>query len=160
MEKSILNLSIYSILAVILLFCWQCKPETDLRTKETKEYLKSRYDLVPDKNTAKIYIINDLGCGNCILSLSEFVKQKVNGEHAFIIIHSRGNNVDLNGFEDKKRKNSRILINHQLINDKNDPFYHSGVIYMNEDKVDTIVNLWGENIAGQLEYIFDREIQK
>lgn len=157
MAKGLLNLLTYSGLAAILLFSWQCKPETDLRTKEVKEYLKARYNIKPDEKTGRIYMINDVGCGNCILSLSEFVKQHVNDDKALIIINSRGSHVDLDAFEGKKKKNPHIIINHQVITDESDLFYHSGVVYMTEEKVDTIVKLDGDDIATQLQYIFARE---
>lgn len=159
MGKRLSNLWIYSCLAAIMLSCWQCKPEGDSRTKEVKKYLKARYDVELDKKTERIYVINDRGCGNCILSLSEFVKQNVNDAQALIIIHSRGTNVDLSTFEEKKRKNPFIVIDHQVINDENDLFYHSGAIYLKEGKVDTIIDLSGEDLEGRLRAIFEREKQ-
>lgn len=160
MGKKLLNLWIYSGLAAVMLLCCQCKQEVDARTKEIRKYLKTKYDTEPGKETDRIYIINDMGCGNCILSLSEFVKQHVNDHQAMIIIHSRGTNVDLNAFEGKKKNNSHIFINHQAITDENDPFYHSGVVYLTEGKVDTVVNIANDRMVEQLEYIFSRETQK
>lgn len=160
MGKRLSNLWIYSCLAAIMLSCWQCKPESDSRTRELKKYLKDRYDVKLDKKTERIYAINDKGCGNCILSLSEFVKQNVNDAQALIIIHSRGTNVDLSAFEDKTKRNPNIIINHQIINDENDLFYRSSVVYLKDEKVDTIVNIGNGEIYSQLEYIFEREKQR
>lgn len=157
MGKRLSNLWIYSCLAAIMLSCWQCKPESDSRTREVKKYLEDRYGVKLDKKTERIYVINDKGCGNCILSLSEFVKQNVNDAQALIIIHSRGTNVDLSAFEEKAKWNPNIIINHQIINDENDPFCRSSVVYLKDEKVDTIINIGDGDIYNQLEYIFKKK---
>lgn len=160
MGKELLSFSICSSLALLLLVGCLSKQESDPQTKMVKEYLKTKYEVEPGETIDRIYIINDMGCGNCVLSLSEFVKQRVNDEHAWIIVNSRGMNVDLNVFETKKQTNPHILINHQPVGDTDDPFYHSGVVYLKAGKVDTLINLSGDDPAGTLQTIFEREKQR
>lgn len=157
MEKGHLTFWIYSCFLVVTLSCLQCTHKEDARTTEVKNYLNKQYNIKLDQSINKIYVVNDIGCGNCILSFSESIKNHVNDNRALIIINSRGINVDLDAFENKKSINPNVIIKHSIINDPKDLFYNSSVVYIEQEKVDTIININGEDIVNQLQYIFNRK---
>lgn len=134
----------------------QCTKE-DVQITKLKQDLKKQYGIKLDKEINRIYILNDMGCGTCISSLSRFVKDYVNDDKAMVLINSRGINVDLDAFEMKKQANPNIIINHTVINEPDNRFACSGAIYIKQEKIDTIIKIEGENIVQQLQYIFGRK---
>ncbi len=160
MGKGSLNFWIYSYILIAVFLFVQCANnniEKDEKTKKVADYLKKKYEVNLQENIQRIFIVNDMGCGNCILSFSEFIKSHCFDDSILVILNSRGTNVDLNAFEMIKRKNPNIVINHNIITEPNDLFYHSGVVYLDKGKVDTIIHLQGEDLLKPLQYVFSRK---
>lgn len=132
-----------------------CSSKENARLASLKEALKEQYGVKLDKGITRIYVLNDLGCGSCVSSLANYVASYVDGEHSLVIINSRGINIDLEAFEQKKKTNPNIVISHTVLNDESNPFAFAGAIFLKEEKVDTIVNIQEGDVMQSLQYIAD-----
>nr|WP_321376302.1 hypothetical protein [uncultured Bacteroides sp.] len=152
MERGLLNFLIYSFIAILTLMFSQCSKE-DAETKQIQEYVYKNYEIEIPHNIKRIYILNDSGCGNCILTFSEFVKNNINDHESMVIINSRGANIDLEGFENKRKSNSNIVISHNVISNTQDLFYKSGVALFKGAVLDSIIRITPDSLIEQLDYI-------
>lgn len=158
MEKGYSMLLKYSLglLIVLLLFISNsCNRDYDGQYQQLKRELNEIYDIRLPKNVKCIFIINDNYCPVCVKHFSEYVLSKVEeeGENVLCLVNSKGINVDLAKF--KKFDNKNIYLNTKTIPYKDDPLIppRLGVIFLYENKIDTIIRIDSEFIVSQLEFI-------
>ncbi|MCC8188151.1 MAG: hypothetical protein LIP08_11785 [Bacteroides sp.] len=108
-------------------------------------------------NIKRIFVINDVGCGNCTLLFSGYIKEYVKDEGSLILVHSRGYNVDLEAFQCKAKEKPEVFISYQTISDPENRFYPSGVYYLNGEQLDTVIYIKPELLKEQLSYMAERE---
>lgn len=157
MKKEYSKLLIYRFglsIALLLLFC-SCSRKYDERYQQLRKEFKEMYDVRLPKKVKRIYIINDNYCPVCVTHFSEYVLTKINEGDKDILcfVNSEGVHVDLARFRSIGEKN--IYLNNRAKPYRDEGLIPQGlgVIFLHENKIDTIVSIDSEIIVSQLEYI-------
>lgn len=157
MKARFLKLSFYNLVVVFPIFCFCCSNrQRDKEYGEIKKHIEDTYNIKTDKGIERIVFINDNGCSNCTQSFSNYVLDNMNDEKTLVIVNSRGSNVDLDKFIEKRSENKHIILSlNPRESDSKIP--DLGVVYVNNEKIDTILTLIPEKLREQMEYIDKRE---
>ena len=149
MVRKLLYLLIFSY--VLLLFT-QCSEEVSER-KELSKLLESEFNAKLNNEIQRIFILNDTKCTSCVYTFSQYIKEHVNDPNSLVILQTRGHNIDIDGFMEKRKTNPNIYISHQ-INNENKYLSDLSVIFLNENAIDTIIKIIPGKVNEQIEYIF------
>lgn len=139
------------------IFCFCSCGSNDKEYVQLKKELKKQYGVSLGTNIKRIFVINDVGCGNCTLLFSGYIKDYVQDEASLILVHSRGYNVDLEAFQAKAKEKPEVFISYQTLSDPENRFYLSSVYYLNGEQLDTVIYIKPELLKEQLFYISERK---
>jgi hypothetical protein len=158
MERKHLSFLIGS-LAVVCSFCscGSAENKDDATVQHVKAYLKENYNVKLTPNIKRVFVLNDLGCGNCVRALSEFVKDNVDDENSLVVVQSRGANVDIEEFMKREKGRHNVVVSHRA-NDDDSIFSKLGVIYLTDSKADTIINISADKASSQISYVAKRRL--
>ncbi|MCK9436342.1 MAG: hypothetical protein PHE35_06870 [Bacteroidales bacterium] len=148
-----MTLLIYNALMLFLIYLQSCTNERSNEYKYIESQIKDIYGIQLDRNIKEIYLVNDIGCGNCVITFSNYILDNVvtkRNNDKLILINSMGVNVNTEKFRTYSDKN--IIIN-KNIRDTDDLLPDLGVIILNQNCVDTIITITASEIVNQLNYI-------
>ncbi|MFA5228908.1 MAG: hypothetical protein WC446_04080 [Candidatus Paceibacterota bacterium] len=138
---------------LFLIYLQSCTNERSNEYKYIESQIKDIYGIQLDRNIKEIYLVNDIGCGNCVITFSNYILDNVvtkRNNDKLILINSMGVNVNTEKFRTYSDKN--IIIN-KNIRDTDDLLPDLGVIILNQNCVDTIITITASEIVNQLNYI-------
>ncbi len=154
-EYSKLLMYRFGLLITLILFFSSCSREYDKRYQQLRKEFKEIYDVRLPKKVKRIYIINDNYCPVCVTHFSEYVLTKINEDDKNILcfVNSEGLHVDIARFREIGGKN--VYLNNRIIPYDDEGLIPPalGVIFLHENKIDTIVSVDSQTILTQLEYI-------
>lgn len=148
-----MTLLIYNALMLFLIYLQSCTNERNNEYKYIESQIKDIYGIQLDRNIKEIYLVNDIGCGNCVITFSNYILDNVvtkRNNDKLILINSMGVNVNTEKFRTYSDKN--IIIN-KNIRDTDDLLPDLGVIILNQNCVDTIITITASEIVNQLNYV-------
>lgn len=148
-----MTLLIYNALMLFLIYLQSCTNERSNEYKYIESQIKDIYGIQLDRNIKEIYLVNDIGCGNCVITFSNYILDNVvtkRNNDKLILINTMGVNVNTEKFRTYSDKN--IIIN-KNIRDTDDLLPDLGVIILNQNCVDTIITITASEIVNQLNYI-------
>lgn len=143
------------LLLVFVLFVGCSAKSQDEKLNVISKELKNVYNVDIKDDVKQVIFINDNTCPNCVESFSNFILNDIDKykDSSLIIINSLGQNVDLDRFNRMGLKN--IVISQKSI-EQNGYIPDLGVVYINKNKVDTIISVEAEGFIDQLKYIDKR----
>lgn len=68
-----MTLLIYNALMLFLIYLQSCTNERSNEYKYIESQIKDIYGIQLDRNIKEIYLVNDIGCGNCVITFSNYI---------------------------------------------------------------------------------------
>ncbi|HOF16478.1 MAG TPA: hypothetical protein PLF32_07395 [Bacteroidales bacterium] len=128
----------------------QCNKYDDL-----KEYLHAISDSIHIESIKYVVYITEKGCPNCQSFFSDMASQHfINKKNTLLIINSYGQGIDISCFLSDTAKN--------IIFDYTDDFrdlgffQYSGFIALNNNRIDTVIEINPTGIQDKIDYIIKR----
>jgi len=137
------------IILLVVLIAFSCS------VKETDDYklvsfIKLNNHVVEDYD--HILRISETGCVGCNKSFARLVKEYVQSDNNLFIISAKGATVDISPYLDTKNSKN-IIFDYE---NKFGPLKiveNSGIIFLKDNKIDTIINIEAKGIEETLRFI-------
>lgn len=154
-HKHLIYWSLISLFIIIATSCNKQKKEISDYQK-IAQYLEKYHNYKLGISTKKIVIITDNGCPSCNDALSELSSKSFIGDSTtLLVITGKGTFTDISPFV-KKRGNKNIIFDWSADMDRLPLLVQSSVVYLDNNEVDTLININSEQIYQQLDYIRNR----
>jgi len=133
---------------ILLLLVFSCSLSEDEKNyNKLKTFLgNNNFEI---ENYSSILIVSESGCMNCNKSFANIVKRNLNSKDNLIIISAKGTGVDISPFLESKN----TILDFENKFAKLALIKNSASIFLDNNKIDTIINIKAKNIKETLTYI-------
>lgn len=137
-------------LILISLFISSCGGSSEF--DRINAYFKSRHELSLEGKNVSVFVLTSQGCPTCSKSLALIMEEKVHDLDKTIFLITNTNMVT---FYSSELANPNILIDENIsfVEEAKGLFNTSAVYYINENKIDTVIELSASMLEEQLNYI-------
>lgn len=122
--------------------------KTDKNYSNISKYLNIK-DIDIKNGYKKIVVITDEGCMACTNFLSMEMLGELDEKHTLFVVTSKNSHT----IEPFLQKNDNLIVDWQMDINKYPEFAKSSVIFLGENKVDTVINISANEIQEQLNFI-------
>ena len=136
------------IICVQLLLIWACSTEN--KDARLQSYLENEIGLTSDQLPTAIFVITEEGCPTCDKLFADLVRPRTETPSSLFIVRAEGSTVDMNGFLEET---DQIRFDYDRTFKRLGILHASGVILLNEGRVDTVIDIQASNIRDQLAYM-------
>ncbi|MGE4346783.1 MAG: hypothetical protein AB7D46_05135 [Flavobacteriaceae bacterium] len=137
---------IFLIFSSLLLSC----TKSDQQYSEIQQYFQEKHQFSVDENIDAIFVLTARGCVPCNQKFSYFMLSNKNNKQSIYLIKAPKNRIDLSAY-----KNYKGVVFYDT-NYKENIFDSSKVIFLNNKKVDTIVQIEALTLEKSFTYIKER----
>jgi hypothetical protein len=135
------------LLLIILVSCHVEKSKIDLLEKALSTQLKSK----SLKDFEWIAYVSEQGCHGCNESFKNLLEHEINSTKGIIILTSSGSILDFSKFMDDSVTNVMFISEIELR--KVGILKKSGIVFLSNNQVDTIIEIQSDNLENQLSEI-------
>lgn len=144
---------IFSVM-VLLLSCSTTKTED----KFIMEYVHKNFKDMDKKKENCVFIIGSNGCLSCNIGMSNIATQFLDRQDTYFIIGAKENIVDISPYWEAKNQKQIVYDTANYFSTNNLP--SSYAIFINNNKVDTILDADGRTFFANRDYIINRLTNK
>lgn len=128
-----------------LLFVVGCSNNSD--HAELKNYLIDKLGIPHDQLPSAIFVVTEEGCPACQKAFADLVRPRTTCPQCLFLVRAEGSSIDLNGFLEET---DRIRFDYDRTFKDLGLLKGSGVVLLQQDRIDTIIPLRVEEIKAQL----------
>jgi hypothetical protein len=138
---------------IFLLTVFSCEKKS-LSEKEKfienlKEYLNVKHQIKLNNSIKKVFILTDENCHSCNKFFAKTIEKNINDSSSLLLVSASSSKIDLSPFDGAnnvffENKSKEIFL-----------FDNSKIIFLNQEKIDTIISIKLDNLDS-----FQREIAK
>jgi len=125
----------FILLICSLLFILSCANPSEEEYTEIKQYFKNTHNYEIDNDLQAVFVLTSIGCKPCNNSFSQFMLSKNYNDKAIYLIKASRNVIDLSEYKNYK---GAIFYDSKF---EDNIFSNSKVIFINDRKTDTIINI-------------------
>jgi hypothetical protein len=103
------------------------------------------------KSTRAVVFISDHNCSTCNQMFVDFLKKKVDDKNIVFVVSSGANKIDISTFLNATNEN--IVYDHNKALYYDDKLQTSMVFILNQDQVDTVLQINPQQVEDQLGYL-------
>lgn len=115
--------------------------------KKIESYFREKHNYSFSNNLKAIFVLTESGCMNCNKQFSEFISKDVAKDDVVCLIKASGTRVDISGIE-----NNGITSFYDT-NPDEAILSESGVIFLKNKEIDTIIKIDAKTLDGSFSYI-------
>ncbi|WP_430614990.1 hypothetical protein [Flavobacterium sp. JP2137] len=138
---------------VALFFFCGCSGTSQSEYEQLAAALQREYDIELGVEVKRILVLTEEGCPNCNIYFAKAVTQFIDDPNAIIIANASGSRVDLSALNQAVKTANNVYVA-RVYNKGNSFVNETKVIYLEKDKIDTVITINAREIARQFNYIF------
>jgi len=141
---------IYLILSSFILVFYSCNQTKNEDYKALSVQIGSQNFDLQHSGVNKIVVITDKGCPSCTNTLARIALDELADSTTLFYITSKGNNINILPFMELKKN---VIFDWQTGNKPIPQLSATGIVYLKNNQIDTIIKINAEEIGKQIEFI-------
>lgn len=136
-----LNRILYFLLFLIVLSCEkELLTENENFLENLKEYFQFKHNKKLDNSLKRVFILTDKNCHSCNKFFAKTIEKNINDSSSLLVVCASSSKIDLSTFEGANN------VFFDMKNKKSPLFANSKIVFLNQGKIDTIININIENV--------------
>lgn len=127
-----------------------CACSTDNKDALLRSYLRDQMGLSSSQLPTAIFVITEEGCPTCDKLFADLVRPRTDTPSSLFLVRAEGSTVDLSGYLEET---DQIRFDYDWSFKRLGIIKGSGVVLLNEGRIDTVVEIQASNISHQLAYM-------
>ncbi|MBW3517827.1 hypothetical protein [Flavobacterium sp. NKUCC04_CG] len=152
--KNTTFLSYKGVMICLLSFFWGCSGSGNSEFEQLADSLKREYGIQLDSQIQRILVLTEEDCPSCNSYFAKAVIKYVDDPHSIIIANASGSRVDITALIQAEKAVNNVYVA-RTYNKQNSFVNKTKVIYLEHNKIDTVVTINARELERQFKYIFE-----